>query len=85
MGDSGTMRHAKFVSQASALSTTGTCLASRGRLTVCRSGQDLTSDSKPRRVAYLVGNGEDGGSCSIKSIDMEFHGFSGIGSCFRRP
>ena len=28
---------------------------------------------------------EDGGSCSIKSIDMEFHGFSGIGSCFKRP
>ena len=28
---------------------------------------------------------EDGGSCSIKSIDMESHGFSGIGSCFKRP
>ena len=28
---------------------------------------------------------DDRGSCSIKSIDMEFHGFSGIGSCFKRP
>ena len=28
---------------------------------------------------------EDGGSYSIKSIDMEFHGFSVIGSCFKRP
>src|SRR6266481_1463207 len=28
---------------------------------------------------------EDDGSCSIKSIDMEFQGFSGTGSCFRRP
>ena len=28
---------------------------------------------------------EDGESCSMKSIDMEFHGFLGIGSCFKRP
>ena len=25
-----------------------------------------------------------GGSCSIKSMEMEFHGFSWMGSCFRR-
>ena len=25
----------------------------------------------------------EGGSCSMKSMDMEFHGFSGTGSCFR--
>ena len=25
------------------------------------------------------------GSCSIKSIEMEFHGFFRTGSCFRRP
>ena len=25
------------------------------------------------------------GSCSMKSMDMEFHGFSGMGSCFRSP
>ena len=24
---------------------------------------------------------EDEGSCSMKSIEMEFHGFSGMGSC----
>ena len=28
---------------------------------------------------------EDGGSFSIKSIEMEFQGCSGIGSCFRSP
>ena len=28
---------------------------------------------------------EDDGSCSMKSMEMEFQGFSGIGSCFRRP
>ena len=26
-----------------------------------------------------------GGSCPVKSMDMEFHGFSGTGSCFRSP
>ena len=26
----------------------------------------------------------EGGSCLIKSMEMEFHGFSGMGSCFRR-
>jgi hypothetical protein len=30
-------------------------------------------------------NPEEEGRCSMKSIDMEFHGFSGIGSCFRVP
>src|SRR6266481_897130 len=28
---------------------------------------------------------EDDGSCSMKSIKMEFQGCSGTGSCFRRP
>ena len=26
---------------------------------------------------------EEAGSCSMKSMKMEFHGFNGIGSCFR--
>ena len=26
---------------------------------------------------------EEAGSCSMKSMEMEFHGFDGIGSCFR--
>ena len=28
---------------------------------------------------------EEAGSCLMKSIEMEFHGFKGIGSCFRSP
>ena len=28
---------------------------------------------------------EEIGKCSIKSIDIEFHGFSGIGNCLRAP
>ena len=31
----------------------------------------------------IVSNPEDDGSFSMKSIEMEFHGHSGIGSCLR--
>ena len=27
----------------------------------------------------------ESGSCSMKSMEMEFQGFSGIGSCFKVP
>ena len=27
----------------------------------------------------------EGGSCSMKSMDMEFHGLVGMGSCFNNP
>ena len=28
---------------------------------------------------------EEARSCSMKSMEMEFHGFNGMGSCFRSP
>ena len=28
---------------------------------------------------------EEAGSCSMKSMEMEFHGFEGMESCFRSP
>ena len=28
---------------------------------------------------------EEARSCLIKSMEMEFHGFEGMGSCFRSP
>ena len=28
---------------------------------------------------------EEAGSCSMKSMEMEFHGFEEMGSCFRSP
>jgi len=46
------------------------------------------------KIAYLVSqltmikivsNTEDDGSFSMKSIEMEFHGRSGMGSCLRDP
>ena len=38
----------------------------------------LENRSTTTRIAV---NTEEGGKCSMKSIDMEFHGFSGTGSC----
>ena len=34
-------------------------------------------------MTKIVSNLEDNGSFSIKSIEMEFYGHSGIGSCLR--
>ena len=36
-------------------------------------------------MTRMVSKPEDGGSFLMKSIEMEFQGCSGIGSCFRSP
>ena len=36
-------------------------------------------------MTRMVSKPEDGGSFSMKSIEMEFQGCSGIGNCFRSP
>ena len=36
-------------------------------------------------MTKIVSNPEDDGSFSMKSIEMEFHGHSGMGSCLRNP
>ena len=36
-------------------------------------------------MTKIVSNPEDNGSFLIKSIEMEFHGRLGIGSCLRDP
>ena len=36
-------------------------------------------------MTKIVLNLEDDGSFSMKSIEMEFHGRSGMGSCLRDP
>ena len=43
----------------------------------CFDSQSTTT----RIVVYL----KELGSCSMKSIEMEFHGFSRIGSCLSKP
>jgi len=42
----------------------------------------LESLSTMTRIAV---NLVESGSCSIKSMDMEFQGLSGTGSCFSNP
>ena len=42
----------------------------------------LESRSTTTRMAV---NPSEGGNCSMKSMEIEFHGFSGIGSCRRLP
>jgi len=42
----------------------------------------LESWSTTTRMAVKL---EDEGSCLMKFIKMEFHGFSGTGSCFSSP
>ena len=36
-------------------------------------------------ITKIESQPEDVGSVSMKSIEMEFHGRSGIGSCFNKP
>jgi len=36
-------------------------------------------------MTKIVSNLEDDGSFSMKSIEMELHGYSGMGSCLRDP
>ena len=42
----------------------------------------LERRSMTTRIAVCL---EEAGSCSMKSMEMEFHGFEGMGSCFRSP
>src|SRR6202050_2700921 len=42
----------------------------------------LESRSMTTRMAV---NPSEGGNCSMKSMEIEFYGFSGIGSCWRLP
>ena len=42
----------------------------------------LDSQSTTTRIVVKP---NEGGNCSMKSIEIEFHGFSGMGSCRRFP
>ena len=42
----------------------------------------LERQSTTTRIVVCL---EEAGSCLIKSMEMEFHGFEGMGSCFRSP
>ena len=42
----------------------------------------LERQSMTTRIVVCL---EEAGSCSMKSMEIEFYGFNGIGSCFRSP
>ena len=42
----------------------------------------LERQSTTTKIAVCL---EEAGSCLMKSMEMEFHGFNGMGSCFRSP
>ena len=70
------------------------CLEKTWRMNnLARSGDVMVSTVGMKRdclvslstMTSIVSKPEDGGNFSMKSMDMEFHGLSGIGSCFRSP
>jgi hypothetical protein len=40
---------------------------------------------KRSTITRIAVNSEDGGNCSMKSIEMEFQGVLGTGNCLSRP
>ena len=48
-------------------------------------GMKIDCFEKRSTTTRIEVNPEEAGSCSIKSIDIEFQGFSGTGSCCSIP
>jgi hypothetical protein len=48
-------------------------------------GTEIASLVKGSMITRIAVNLDEAGECSIKSIDIEFHGFSGTGSSLSRP
>ena len=61
------------------------CFASSAEVIVSTIGMKILCLVSLQTITNIEVNPEDGGSCSMKSIEMESHGRSGIGSCFRKP
>ena len=48
-------------------------------------GTNMLCLDKRSTITKIESQPEDVGSVSMKSIEMEFHGRSGIGSCLSKP
>src|SRR5437899_12513632 len=59
--------------------------ARSGLVTVSYVGTDIACFESRSITTRMAVKPVEGGSCSMKSIDLEFHGFSGTGSCWSRP
>src|SRR6266705_3511372 len=60
-------------------------LASSGAVMVSCVGMKTHCFERWSTTTKMAVNPEDAGSCSMKSIEMEFHRHLGIGSCFSKP
>ena len=60
-------------------------LASLGELMVSCVGMNMHCLERQSMTTRMEVNLDKGRRCSMKSMEMEFHGHSGIGSCFNKP
>src|SRR5882672_7670283 len=60
-------------------------LASSGALTLSSVRLKIACFERRSTTTRIAVKADDSGSCSIKSIEIECQGQSGIGSCLRRP
>src|SRR5882672_5335920 len=60
-------------------------LASSGALNLSSVGMKIACFERRSTTTRIAVKTEDGGSCSMKSIEIECQGRSGIGSCLSRP
>ena len=60
------------------------CVSS-GKVMVLCVGMNSAYFKRRSTTTRIVVKPEDAGSCSIKSMEMEFHGRSGMGSCLSIP
>src|ERR1700759_1404192 len=59
--------------------------ASSGAVIVLYVGMNIACFDKRSTMTKISEKPLETGSCSMKSILMEFQGFSGMGSCFKKP
>ena len=60
-------------------------LANIGDMMVSMVGIKINCLVRRSTITSIVSELSDMGNFSMKSMDIEFHGLSGIGSCFRSP
>ena len=60
-------------------------LANIGDVMVSTVGIKINCLVRRSTITSIVLEPSDMGNFSMKSMDIEFHGLSGIGSCFRSP
>ena len=60
-------------------------MANSGEVIVSSVGMKMHCLERRSTTTRIAVCPEEAGSCLMKSMEMEFHGFEGMGSCFRSP